>query len=166
MFGRLLQEPGQSVAVMAARLRKPISVASEYLRALEARGLLAVRRVGRHVTYRPGAEMGEGAAPRLVIGLRRAFQQERQLVETVFKLATAFTHPRRIEIFRTLRTRPQTLGQLQGATGISERALVRHLRKLEARGFVACRRGRYVAVEPPDAFGGVLARLAEEESAQ
>jgi DNA-binding transcriptional ArsR family regulator len=162
LFGLLLREPGLSVAAVAVRLKMPISVASEYLRALEARGLLTVKRKGRRVTYRPGVEKGEGAGPRLVTALRLAFCQERQMEETVFKLATAFTHPRRIAVFRALQSHPRTLGQLQMATGIPTRSLVRHLMKLEARGFVMCREGIYAATERPDALGRELARLAAE----
>jgi len=39
----------------------------------------------------------------LVEALRRVFNREGNPVETIFKTATAFTHPRRIEIFNALR---------------------------------------------------------------
>src|SRR2546425_418512 len=135
MFGLLLQRPGQTVSAVAERLGQPLSLTSEYLRALEARGLRRARRVGRRVEYRSSPSPGAEPAAGLVSALRKTFQQETQPVETVFRLATAFTHPRRIESFRALQNGPRTLGHLRAATRLSSWALVRHLRKLEARGF-------------------------------
>ncbi len=161
---RLLQQPGQTVSEVAKRLKpsRRVGMASGYLRTLEARSLLTVRRAGRRVTYRPSLASGSGPARRLVAALRLAFKHEPQPVEKIFKLATAFTHPRRIAIFRTLQNEPKTLTQTQVKTGISRRALRRHLRKLETRGFVTRRLGIYAVVKRSDAFGKELARLAAE----
>jgi DNA-binding transcriptional ArsR family regulator len=137
-------------------------MASAYLRTLEARGLLTVRRTGRRVTYRPSLVSGSGSARTLVTALRLAFKREPLPIEHIFKLATAFTHPRRIAIFRALQNEPKTLVQTQIATGISSRALRRHLRKLENRGFVTRRREIYAVAKRSDAFGKELARLAAE----
>jgi len=122
---------------------------------LEARGLLTVSRAGRRVTYQPARSAGGLAA-----ALRSAFERESRPVETVFKLATAFTHPRRIEMFRLIQTKPQTSAQIHAATRISGRALQRHLNKLESRGFIAHPLGIHSAVKRTDAFGCELARLA------
>ncbi len=160
IFALLVEQPGQTVSAVARRLKQPLSVASESLRTLEARGLLTARRVGRRVEYRPSPVRGGDPAQGLVAALRLAFQHESQPVQTLFRLATAFTHPRRVEIVRGLQEAPQTLGQMQIASGISGRALRRHLRKLEARGFVTCRQGMYAVADCPGAFGRELARRA------
>ncbi|MBI2924191.1 MAG: helix-turn-helix domain-containing protein [Verrucomicrobia bacterium] len=162
IFRLLVQQPGQTVSAVAAQLQQPLSAASEYLRALEARGLLTARRVGRRVEYRPTAAPSGSPAHGLVVAMQSALQSESQTTETLFRLATAFTHPRRIEIFRALKTQPQTLGEIQTATRISARALKRHLRKLEARGFVKCELGIYSVARCSDVFGRELARLAAE----
>lgn len=81
-------------------------------------------------------------------------------MEMIFKAATAFTHPRRVEIVRALAIQPRTLAELRAATKASPRALARHIAKLEARGFITPKAGRYVAVERADAVGRELARLA------
>ena len=162
MFGLLVQEPDLTVSAVAERLNLSLPVASQYLRALEARGLLTVRRVGRRVRYRPSAATGGEPAPALVTALRLSFQGESSPVEALFKQATAFTHPRRIKVFRALKQEARTLGQLKAVTGISAWALLRHLVKLEARGFVVGQQGIYRAADPPDAFGSALARLAAE----
>jgi DNA-binding transcriptional ArsR family regulator len=160
IFGLLFRQPNQTVSAVAQHLKLPLPVASQYLRALESRGLLTVRRVGGRVYYRISAAPSGAAAPELIEALERAFQQDRDPVEKLFKLATAFTQPRRIDLFRALTPGPQTAGQLQARTRISGRALARHLTKLVARGFVVCREGKYSVTERQDGFGGVLARLA------
>ena len=154
----LIRDSAQTVSSVALRLPLALPVASQYLRALEARGLLAVRRVGRRVEYRQWASAN--GAHELVEPLRLALRRDAAAVESVFRLCTAFTHPRRIEVFRALKTQPQTLSQLQSTTRISALALWRHLRKLEARGFVTCQQGHYSAISPTDALGRALARLA------
>lgn len=150
------------MSAVAARLKHPLSLASENLRALEARGLLAAKRVGKHVKYLPGDSAANPAAHDLVVVLRKALLREKHPFETIFRLATAFTHPRRIEVFRALQGEPRTAAQIQQATRISERAVRRHLWKLESRGFVVYRIGRYAAVNRSDAFGRELVRLAAQ----
>jgi DNA-binding transcriptional ArsR family regulator len=160
MLGLLLRRPNQTVSAVALQLKVSLPVASQYLRALEARGLLTVGRVGRRVKYRISAAPSGEAPQELIETLRQAFQRDSAPVETLFKLATAFTQPRRIEIVRALKQEPQSRGQLKAVTGMSARALARHLRKLEARGFVVCRRGMYSVTARPEGFGRALAWLA------
>jgi len=162
MFGLLVRQPGLTVSAAAKELKQPLSVTSEYLRALEARGLLVSRRVGGHVEYRVNSAGGGHPASRLAVKLRLAFQRNSQPVDTIFKIATAFTHPRRIEIFRVLKGGPKTLGELRLSTRISRRAARRHLEKLERRGFVVCRDGDYTVVGRFDSLRLEFARLATE----
>lgn len=161
IFSFLLRHPGQNVSAIAERLRKPLPLASQYLRVLEARGLLQARRAGRKVEYRLRSANGD-IGSRMAEALRSTFQGKSEPVETVFRLATAFTHPRRIEIFRAIHVQPRTLAQLQTTTHISSWALRRHLRKLQARRFVACSEGFYFAVGRTDDLGRELARLASK----
>ena len=160
MLRLLFREPGLSVSGVSDRLRLPLSLTSEYLRALEARSLLVARRKGRRVEYSPPSANDRNAMTGLVSALRKALQQEDHPIESVFRLATAFTHPRRVEVYRALQPAPHELGQLQSATGISGGALVRHLRKLKARGFVKEQHGWYEATRPASDMGRELARLA------
>jgi DNA-binding transcriptional ArsR family regulator len=159
IFSLLFQQPAQTVSEVAGHLKCSLPAASQYLRALEARGLLAVRRVGRRVEYRPTPPTAQGPASGLVDPLRLTFEQDPQPVETIFKLATGFTHPRRIDICIALKDQPRTLGQLQAATGISVKALARHLRKLHARGLVLRQQRGYALAPRPDALGRALLRL-------
>jgi len=163
IFAALLHEPNQTVSAVAAQLHQPLSLVSEYLRALEARGLLTVRREGPRVKYRISPSGNGSGSSGLVSALRSICQTEPEPPKVIFNLVTGFTHPRRIEIFRVLQPGPRNLGQLRMATRISTWALLRHLRKLSARGFVTHKQGMYVAVQHTHALGRELARLAGQE---
>lgn len=158
----LLDDSGQTVSALAKRLRRRPSITSQYLRTLEARGLLTARRTGRWVVYRLSPATRQNAMSGLVAALRATFRCESKPVTTIFRLATAFTHPRRIEIFRALQAGPRTPREIQAVTGISGWALSRHLRKLEARGFVTPRDRQWAAAHRSDRLGSELARLAAE----
>ncbi len=158
---RLLQQPGQTVSALAGQLKLPLPVASQYLRALEARGLLAVRRQGLRVVYRPSLAAARTPTTELVRALQWVFRHQRNPVEVIFKTATAFTHPRRVEIFKALRKENHSPVQLHARTGISVPSLYRHLKKLEARGFVKYREGKWIAVPRSDALSQELTRLAD-----
>ncbi len=159
IFVLLLEQPGQTVSTVATRLKLSLPVASQYLRAMEARGLLKVRRFGLRVAYRI-ADDQTGPVQGLVRAMRQTFRRNSSPAETIFNQATAFTHARRIECFRVLSGRPQTLAELSAATGISVRAIIRHMNKLETRGFVVCLQNQYAVVDRSDAIGRELARLA------
>ena len=162
MFGVVAQEPGQTVSVVAKRVHVPVAVASQYLRALEARGFLEARRNKRWVEYRPLDPENTKPGNTLAGALAREFQSKKA-VETAFRLVTAFTHPRRIEIYRALVPRAQTLEELAKSTGIPWRTLLRHLSKLRTRGFVL-HRGlhprEYAVAAHPSPFGCALAEAA------
>jgi DNA-binding transcriptional ArsR family regulator len=160
IFRLLVHERCLTVSAVAQRLKLVLPVASQYLRGLEARGFLEARRVADRVYYGLSAADALRPAQLLVPALRVALRGDSGSVEKVFKLATAFTHPRRIEIFRALERGGRTVGQLRALTGISRFALGRHLAKLEARGFVVGRAGSYAVAKPRDGFGRALARLA------
>jgi len=160
MFRLLLRQPDQTVTAVAHHLRQPLALTSLYLRAMEARGLLTAHRVGRWVRYRPGPANGPSATSGLVAALLATFQRDAEPVETVFQLATAFTHPRRIELFQLLQTGPRPLGELRAASHISVWALRRHLKKLEARGFIRRQEDLYAVAPWPEGLDRALARMA------
>ena len=120
--------------------------------------------MGGRVEYRPSPATSEDAAGELVTALRLVFRRRAESVDALFRLATAFTHPRRIEVFRAVKNGADSFGKLQAVTHISTRALSRHLAKLEARGFVKNEREVYAvtAHRQPLPLGRVLARLASE----
>lgn len=154
----LIREQPQSVSAVAAQLNLTLPVASQSLRALEARGFLTSCRVGRKVDYR----LNSNPDARLVGPVRAAFQRYPMAPETIFKTATAFTHPRRVEIYRALEGASRTAEQLRAFTRISGRALFRHLAKLESRGFIQQEGGIYQVAVRADALGRSLSGMALE----
>ena len=136
MLRYLIQNPDRPVSAVARKLKVPRVVASQYLRALNARGLLKARREGRWVYYRASPDGSVGEAKPLLLALERTFAQKSDSVSTIFRLVTAFTHPRRQDIFLALPRRGMAFGELMFKTGMSPDALRRHLRKLVDRGFV------------------------------
>ena len=156
----LIRQPNQTVSAVADRMSLSMPAASQYLRALEARGLATCRRVGRRVEYQAAAGTSKGAAGEIVKALLRVFRRGAQPIEVIFKLATGFTHPRRIEVFRAVTNGADSSAKLQAATKMPARALVRHLAKLEARGFVEGEREVFTVRNQTHPLGRVLARLA------
>lgn len=75
-------------------------------------------------------------------------------------MLTAFTHERRIRIVRALAGKPMGLYELRRSTGISLPSLLRHLRKLAARGFVSRGDQGYVVGPPRSPLAKTLLNLA------
>jgi DNA-binding MarR family transcriptional regulator len=160
ILGCLLQQPGQTVSAVSHRLRLSLSATSQCLRALEARGILVARRKGSYVSYHPGAGETAGQVAPLAAALRVVFEREPDPTGFVFRAATAFTHPRRVALVQALAGGAQTLPQLHDRTKISVPALLRHLAKLEARGFLVCSDGVYTLVPQRAALPRALAGMA------
>jgi predicted ArsR family transcriptional regulator len=160
LFTLLVQHRSLTVSGVATQLRLSVAVTSEYLRALEARGFLVSRRDARWVEY--SISSGQERLSSLITALRLACNRN-DFVDSTFRLATAFTHPRRIDVFRAVTRQPRRFAELRSVTGIPARALLRHLQKLKARGFIVYRRGRpgtYVLKKHGSAVGRALAGLA------
>jgi DNA-binding transcriptional ArsR family regulator len=155
----LVNDSPQTVSSVALRLNLSLPAASQYLRSLESRGLLTCRRVRRRVEYRI-AVVDSDLPQRLIAAVRLAFRDGERAIDSLFNRATAFTHPRRVELFRMLTNRSLTIEQVRAATLISRPAVARHLGKLRVRGFVENRSGAWTAVIPHDACGRALAALA------
>jgi DNA-binding transcriptional ArsR family regulator len=156
LYQALLARPDRNVSAVAKQLNLSVSLASQSLRALQVHGLLEVRRHGKWVFYRP-ADTGT-----LALALRRTFQQHLDPVPHVFRLATAFTHPRRVEVVRALGGGPLDAVRLCARTVCSDLALARHLRKLEARGFVKADGKQYRALSQTSPLAVALQQWALE----
>lgn len=132
----LCARPDQRVSDIARRLGMSLSLASQSLRALNARGLLFARRSGPLVYYRPCANKSIPNSVRLLRAILKTFANDKNPVENIFQYSTAFTHPRRIIIIKTLWKSPMQLEELSLKSNIPSRAISRHLRKLMVRGFL------------------------------
>jgi DNA-binding HxlR family transcriptional regulator len=162
LLAHLVRKQPQSVSELAAQCSLALPVASQSLRALEARGLLRVKRIRRRVEYHIPTRSEAGPLADLTAALHAALRREPLPTRTIVKLATAFTHPTRIQIHRMLQSGPKTEMQLQTSIRLSSLALWRHLRKLKARGFVRHddTQRAYRCCNHPNRLGRALGRLA------
>lgn len=160
MLQALFKKPNQTVSQVAKYLGVPATVASVYLRALNARGLLRSVRKGAHVRYGVAANPSIPGCADLVKALRHVFERHQAPVDIIFRQATAFTHPRRIVIMHALQAGPRHYQDIRLMTGISLQALMRHLKKLADRGFLLSPEpGQYCRAQPGDGFSRELVRL-------
>lgn len=133
----VLQSPGSTVGEVAAAAVLPEDQASLCLRALQARGLLHGSRVSRWVHYYPAPDPLVPVAAPLLDAVRHALLKTRMGAPQIISCLTAFTHPRRLSILRTLLRGGQvSFTGLARAGQMSEAALFRHLMKLSVRGVV------------------------------
>lgn len=160
LFEQLASKQPQSVSELAERLALTLPVASQSLRALESRGLLNARRIRRRVEYRIIADDRAGSLVDLVMALRRTLRDNPDSTQAVIKIATGFTHPARIEIYRALQSGPLTREQIQVVTRVSFQAMSRHLRKLVSRGYIVVVERKFQQAKHPHAIGQALASLA------
>ncbi len=162
MLGVLLRHDEMAVSAVARAVGVSDVVASQELRALGARGLLTARRDGLWVFYRVSPDPSIRGTTELLSALRRAFSERTQPAEAVFRLTTAFTHPRRIEIVRFLSDGAMSREVLSRSTAIGRRALERHLAKLARRGFVKKGAAEWHLECPRHPLAAALLRLARD----
>ena len=124
------------VSGTARACQLPLSSAAAALRALQARGVLGVRREGLFVIYGARADDSVEHAAAVLAAVIRAFRRQDSPEEMV-RAATAFTHVRRMLIVQALASAPRESAALSVMCGISRPALYRHLDKLARRGVVA-----------------------------
>ena len=162
MLGVLFARGELPVSALADTVGVSTALASVYLRALGARGLLAARRDGPWVFYRPTADPSVRGAAELSQAIGKAFARRPGQAETIFRQATAFTHPRRLRIVQTLARGAMTTEVLARRTAINRFALRRHLAKLVRRGFVKETAGTWRLARPREPLAATLLRLACE----
>jgi DNA-binding transcriptional ArsR family regulator len=160
MLALLQRSPGLTVTAVAGELKLGLPVASLSLRALETSGFVTSTRRGSRVQYLPRVAPDSDALRPLIEALHHALVGGDAAVEEVFRAATAFTHPRRIEIIRQLNDAPQEPDRLRVACKASSVAATRHLRKLRTRGVIVYNRRRIELVKSTRPLTAALTRLA------
>jgi len=158
---RLLAVMGElPVLVIARATGDSMARASVHLGLLASAGLVWRRRSGRRVYYYVAEEPGSPLVAAVVEALRRVFaiiakSDPRRVAladqtssptssdAALFACFTAFTHPRRLQIIRHLmRQGTASFAELCVALSMSPRACMRHLDKLDRRGYLSRRVGR------------------------
>ena len=162
LLAQLVRRQPQSVSELAEKCALTLPVASPSLRALEARGLLKVKRIRRRVEYHISTPAEAGPQARLIAALTKALRCEPSPAQQIIQLATAFTHPSRIQIYRTLHISPKTPAQIQAEIGLSALALRRHRQKLLKRGYIGLDavEGTYKCLKQSSPIGRALSALA------
>ncbi|TAL01487.1 MAG: ArsR family transcriptional regulator [Verrucomicrobia bacterium] len=160
----LSRRSGQTVSAVAEHSGLSMPATSQYLRALESRGLLQVKRQGRRVSYRLAEPDSSGAAGELVTALALAFREKSATTDEIFRQFTAFTHARRVAIYRAIHEGAETAELISRATRIPLLSMTRHLAKLSSRRFIAVSEGNYRIVERTDALGRTLGNLVSGDT--
>ena len=145
-----------SVTELAAAVGLSASLASNYLRSLNARGLLHATRRGVRVEYRIQADPAVPFAPDLSRTLAVTFRQESDPVTFVYRHATAFGHSRRQTILKALSGRELSLEGLARTTAIPLKSLNVHLIKLRTRGYLRTAGGKIHLIPPSAPLPAVL----------
>jgi DNA-binding transcriptional ArsR family regulator len=144
MLRLVMASPGLTVTEMAGRLRIGLSRASQELRRLNSRGLLAATRAGSEVRYRLSPDPQVADAGVLTAAIRAGLRASGVAPDAAFlRIASCFTHPRRLAIVRELLKGPRAVAVLRHGTGIPLRALKRHLVLMCTRGIVGRKDGVY-----------------------
>lgn len=159
LLWKLFQEGEGSVTSLGKALGLPEPLASRYLRALNARGLISSQRRKKYVFYRPEANPEVEHAERMLTTLRNGYDRFMPLSLVAHQM-TAFTHPRRIDIVRALNAGACDEAQLSIRTHISPQALYRHLKKLLGRGFIEKTGGEVRLRSQTDELAEVLLNIA------
>jgi DNA-binding transcriptional ArsR family regulator len=154
----LFQHPDLCVFELAEATGIRPEHASLHLRALSSRGLIRQTRRKMRLICRAEANNELDAPAALLRGLKECHSQG-MTAEQVVRQSTAFTHSRRIEIMRVIPESGLSMDALQQQTHISYAALLRHLKKLERRGFVMIGRNLVQRATPPDPLSKALLQI-------
>ena len=111
-------------------------VASQHLRQLHEHRFLQLERKSKWVFYSAPLADQNCATPHLVNVLKKQLHSSQTDLNRLIHLFTAFTHPRRIDIVKSLLQNSRGFDELVQRCDISSPALHRHLAKLIDRNFV------------------------------
>ena len=158
-----LSKGGKGVSELAKDVGLSISTASVYLRALNARGLISVRRITSRVYYGNGTDRSLPEAQLLQSAFAKIFSRKdlpddwpADLIPTLH----AYSHLRRIAILQCLAEAHRGFTDLSSATGIPEMSLARHLRVLSSAQIISCEKNLYSIVKPRDVLQSVFLKIA------
>jgi DNA-binding transcriptional ArsR family regulator len=146
---QVLVESGEMcVSDVQSRIGMSRPNASNQLKILRERGLIAFRRESMQVFYfaKPPVPADHPVIS-VMNALKGCFKKQITLPELV-NTATAFTHGRRIELVQGIEQTGAQAAELMKSSGMSKAALFRHLDKLERRDMI-CRNGTAWRLCPP-----------------
>ena len=149
LLRQVIDSPGQTVSALAGQLQISLPRASQELRRLQSRGLIQANRSGMHVQYRPVPDPLVSTAAPLLQAMQSTFRRfSASEDDQAARIATGFSHLRRLAIVRLLLIGPMDTPALEELSGMSRDALNRHLLKLRAAGLIN-REGKRIQIEDP-----------------
>ena len=155
----------KGVSQLAAEIGVSISTASIYLRALNARGLVDVRRVSSRVFYGGGQDRSLPEAQQLQAAFARLFSRKDipdDWTTRIIPILRAYSNARRIDIVRCVADNsPLLFTSLAKLAGIPETSLLRHLSTLAAGGVVVTdERRNYILGSPRNSLARAMLKIA------
>ena len=152
--GNVSLHGASDVSELAEAVKLPIPIASTYLRALNARGLVSVVRTGSYVLYGTASDRSLPVASAIQSAFFGLFAQRklpRGWEKSLLPLLQGYAHPRREEIIRYLmRHAPLSFTEIQRASGVPPISLLRHLAILVPAGIVVKDEKRNYSLSAPD----------------
>jgi DNA-binding transcriptional ArsR family regulator len=145
----VIDSPDQTVTGLANRLELSLPRTSQELRRLQARGLIHAHRRSQHVLYRPVPDPLVSTAAPLLQAMRDTFAQGAPSEDNhAIRVATGFSHVRRLVLVRLLQQEPMPARTLEIRAGMSRDAINRHVHLLQDAGVVR-RIGRKIELAAP-----------------
>lgn len=158
---RVLFEYGENtVTALGKRTGLAEPHVSLHLRLLNSRGLITARHDGKWVYYTAMPNRAVKHAPEIMDALEKTVADTGMKNRHVLKIATAFTHERRIVIVRHLQPGSTSARALSLRTQIPLMTLYRHLDKLVARRIVKSENHLYALGKPSKLLGETLLSIA------
>ncbi len=159
---KLLQEidkdPEQCVSALAAQAERTPAAVSTQLRMICDAGLIADRRQGQQVFYQLRKDREYSYILNLNNALRKSFS-ENIPYQNIMRQATGCTHWRRIELLQLLAKQSMPIEDMEKKTVMAPSALLRHMGKLESRGYVVSQGKQYNIGQPSGHVAKALLKI-------
>lgn len=155
---------GSRLCVQEVALTEKLSEpsASQQLKTLHEYGFITLERNSKWVYYQSADRPDNAIGSTLHAPLKVAVLRGKSKFGTIVRTVTAFTHPRRIDIVKTLQKKQATFDQLVWECDISAQALHRHLKKLIGRKVVEHGDDIYHLLPSDSALAGALIKCCEQ----
>ena len=164
-----VSKEAKGVTRLAEDIGVSVPTASPYLRALNARGLVDVKRESSHVYYGSGKNRSLPEAQLLQDAFRRLFERKdlpSDWPARISPVLKAYANERRIAIIRTIAENGSlTFASLSHLADMSETSLLRHLSLLLDGGVIAQDERRQYVIRPPkNSLQQALLKIVMSES--
>ena len=164
-----VSKEAKGVTRLAEDIGVSVPTASQYLRALNARGLVDVKRASSHVYYGSGKNRSLPEAQLLQDAFRRLFERKdlpSDWPARISPVLKAYANERRIAIIRTIAENGSlTFASLSHLADMSETSLLRHLSLLLDGGVIAQDERRQYVIRPPkNSLQQALLKIVMSES--